>query len=159
MIARNFILKLAPTLSAYLLLVSLGLPLQRVYCACVGEQWVSLPTEVHECHHAAVAKASQHVHGDNACCHPTEEGEQSLAKSLHDCGDTDILLAQLDADFIWEQDKLTLPVAASLSTLPPFFAQGLTRRAIPKSTPIRGPTPPPLPAGRDLLVAQQTFLI
>ncbi|MEM9837493.1 MAG: hypothetical protein AAF828_13380 [Bacteroidota bacterium] len=41
---------LVPYLSAYLLLVSLGLPLHKVYCACKGESEVSLLlANEHEC--------------------------------------------------------------------------------------------------------------
>lgn len=156
---RNFIQKLAPSLSIYLLVVSLGLPLQRVYCACVGEQWVSLPTEVHECRHAPAVEMGKHQHGDMACCHPKEASEKPTAKSLHDCGDTDILLAQLDADFLWEQDEFPLLVGVLTSPTTLAFAQALVRPVVIKSAPIRGPNPPPLLAGRDLLVAQQTFLI
>ncbi|MEM9259840.1 MAG: hypothetical protein AAGA62_09355, partial [Bacteroidota bacterium] len=104
---RKFFQRLAPTLSAYLLLVSLGFPLQRVYCACVGEHWVSLPTEVHECRHAKAEK-SHHPNDKPSCCQLRKaSSDHHSAQSKHDCGDTSILLAQLDTDFIWEQDELS----------------------------------------------------
>ncbi|MEM1358139.1 MAG: hypothetical protein AAGF89_08070 [Bacteroidota bacterium] len=158
---RKFFQRLAPTLSVYFLLVSLGFPLQRVYCACVGEQWVSLPTEVHECRHAQTVDANHHhEHGKTPCCRHMDTGsDYPVAKDLHGCGDTDILLAQLDADFVWEQERLVVIAAITSTAIITSSVNNLVRQVIPKSTPIRGPTPPPLPAGRDLLVAQQTFLI
>lgn len=145
-------------MTAYLLLVSLGLPLQRVYCACVGEQWLSLTAADHECHHAS-AQEVKHEHGLMACCHLPEETEGlPTAEDLHDCGSSEVLLAQLDADFLFEQEHFVI-TPASLSGWPATatFLPRLPRFV--RSVPIRGPTPPPLLYGRDLLVAQQTFLI
>lgn len=158
MLYRPFIQRLAPLLTAYLLLVSLGLPLQRVYCACVGEQWLSLTATDHECHHPSALEV-KHEHGLMACCH-LPDGTENLptAEDLHDCGNSEVLLAQLDADFLSEQQPFDINLT-SLSDWPP-TAHTLPRLAeLIRSAPIRGPTPPPLPYGRDLLVAQQTFLI
>jgi hypothetical protein len=158
MFYRPFIQRLAPLLTAYLLLVSLGLPLQRVYCACVGEQWLSLTATDHECHHAS-AREVKHEHSQMACCR-LSEGKKDVpaAEDPHDCGNSEVLLAQLDADFLSEQQPSVINLA-SLSGWPP-LANLLPRLpALIRSAPIRGPTPPPLLYGRDLLVAQQTFLI
>lgn len=158
MLYRPFIQRLAPLLTAYLLLVSLGLPLQRVYCACVGEQWLSLTVTDHECQHAS-AQEIKHDHGPKTCCSLLRGTEDvPTVDDLHDCGDSEVLLAQLDADFLSEQEHFVVDLAAVINL--PATANLLPRLPIvTRSVLIRGPTPPPLPHGRDLLVAQQTFLI
>ncbi|MEL7161812.1 MAG: hypothetical protein AAFN92_13710 [Bacteroidota bacterium] len=155
MSVRHLSKRLVPTLTAYLLLVSIGLPLQRIYCACVGEQWISLTTVEHECHHAPEPIAQDHKTG---CCAHGHEHEQSTASDRHDCGDSEVLLAQLDADFLGEKEQLLWlePLEATLLVA---VRPWPTKPVVSKDTPIRGPDPPPLPAGRALLVAHQTFLI
>lgn len=167
---RPYIQRLTPWLTAYLLLVSVGLPLQRVYCACVGEQWLAVLPAEHQCHHGAPAVETDiHHHARKTSCHgPNNTPEKSSCQghagqgdtescASHSCGDSETLIAQLDADFPLE-DKAP---AADFGLLPPHFAPDAwpPRPVITAATPIRGPTPPPPPAGRALLVVQQTFLI
>jgi len=158
MFYRPLFQRLVPLLTAYLLLVSLGLPLQRVYCACVGEQWLSLTAADHECQHASVQEV-KHDHGQMTCCFLLKGAEDMpTAEKPHDCGDSEVLLAQLDSDFLSERNKVAFELIRMISL--PATANLLPRQPVSeRSAPIRGPTPPSLSAGRDLLVAQQTFLI
>ncbi|MTB51156.1 hypothetical protein [Lewinella sp. W8] len=160
MLYRRKIHQLVPLLTTYLLVASIGLPLQRIYCACRGEAWLSITAESHACHLDRVPKAIVQKEKKASCClaakachAPTEEAED-----VHDCGDTDIVLAQLDVDFL-VQDDIKFPGFSGTALL---VEQTEDLRGIPPvapSTPIRGPDPPPRPAGRTLLVAYQTFLI
>ncbi|MEO0731200.1 MAG: hypothetical protein AAFZ52_00080 [Bacteroidota bacterium] len=138
MLSHRLSKRLVPTLTAYLLLVSVGLPLQRIYCTCLDQQWVSLTEPEHHCEH-------KHDDTDKPAC-------QS------DCRDVEVLLAPLDADFLSEQKSFVdLHLVAVLPEVAPL--PWPTKPVLTKAVPIRGPTPPPLPSGRDLLVAHQTFLI
>ena len=155
---RPLILRLAPWLTAYLFVVSVGLPLQRVYCACAGEEWLTVLPEEHECHHEIkTAEVRQvHHHGEEGCCHEPEVSHESSCVS-HDCGNAEVILAQLDVDFTVDMEEVDLGLSA---VLPPVaFRPWAPRPVMLEDAPIRGPSPPPLPAGRDLLVAHQTFLI
>lgn len=68
-----------------------------------------------------------------------------------------MLIAQLDADFTVEASSFEFGITA---VLPPLTTIMWSTTPEPnKATPIRGPTPPPPLAGRQLLVAHQTFLI
>jgi hypothetical protein len=161
MISRRKIHQFVPLLTTYLLVASLGLPLQRIYCACLGESWLSISADGHACQLDVAPKATVKEEKKMSCCAaakachaPAEEVEDAQ----HDCGDSEIVLAQLDADFLIQDgiDYLELSGTAIL------VEQPLAFRNIPpvlQSIPIRGPDPPPLPSGRDLLVAHQTFLI
>lgn len=155
---RPFIQRLTPWLTAYLLVVSVGLPLQRVYCACVGEQWLTVLAEEHECHHEATATTTPevHHHSETKSCHGTDTAHASACLT-HDCGNAEVLLAQLDADFTFDDAKVDLGLAAVLP--PAAFAAWPPRPLVVATTPLRGPPPPDLPAGRTLLVAHQAFLI
>lgn len=77
----------------------------------------------------------------------------------HSCGDTDVIVAQFDVDFMAELStdfQVDLPVGIVPSG--PVF-NPLAAQVVAKTRPIRGPAPPDHPAGRQLLVAHQTFLI
>lgn len=165
---RPYIQRLTPWLTAYLFLVSVGLPLQRVYCACAGEEWLTVLAEEHQCHHAvAIAEADIHHHVEKKSCHgnmgvlPTDahhladvHGESCTS---HDCGDSETLLAQLNVDFTFEAETMDIGLRAVLPAAA--FAVWLPQPVVINAAPIRGPTPPPPPGGRALLVAHQTFLI
>ncbi len=162
MTLRPFIQKLAPVLTAYLLLVSVGLPLQRVYCACMGLEWLSLTTNTeHECHHPAQAVA--HEHATKTCCHaPKKDAVQPEMERRHGCGDSELLLVQLQTEFSTEQSQweLTSPKAVQfLPAAPAEIVSWSSPVARLRALPIRGPTAPPLPAGRSLLEAHQSWLI
>jgi hypothetical protein len=77
----------------------------------------------------------------------------------HGCWNKKTILAQLDVDFTHVLSEWNF-AGAALVSLPcvPYWAclPQVERVSI---MPIRGPDPPPLPAGRALLVAHQTFLI
>lgn len=156
MIFRPLIRRFSPWLTAYLLVVSVGLPLQRVYCMCMGEQWLSLTEIDHECSHDVKPQAEA-SHHKMACCVVSKGCE--YAEGNHDCGDSETIVAQLDVDFTheladWSLEGTTVMVLPSV----PFWQQlQVVERA--KIRPIRGPDPPPLPAGRAMLLAHQTFLI
>lgn len=155
---RPLILRLAPWLTAYLFVVSVGLPLQRVYCACAGEEWLTVLPEKHECHHAAkmTDAADVHHHEPKKSCHDTRTTHDTGCMS-HDCGKAEVILAQLDVDFTADMEEVDLDLSP---VLPPVaFRPWAPRPVMLEDAPIRGPSPPPLPAGRDLLVAHQTFLI
>lgn len=154
---RNFTKRLAPWLTAYLLLVSIGLPLQRVYCACVGEQWLTvLPEDRHECHHEASDQEEVHHHALNDCCVKDKTPAGDSCKS-HDCGEAEVLIAQLDVDFTAETTAFELSLTAILP--PTVTVVWVTQPESVTTMPLRGPPPPPPLAGRQLLVAHQTFLI
>ncbi len=156
MILRPLYRRFSPILTAYLLLVSVGLPLQRGYCMCIGEQWISLTDDEHDCTHGLQPEVV--FVGEQIPCCTVTNGCQ-FADSDHGCDDTETVLAQLDVDFTHELTHWSL-ANAPLIHLPaaPYWAQPGTL-ARPKTLPIRGPDPPPLPGGRALLVVQQTFLI
>lgn len=156
---RPFIQRLTPWLTAYLLVVSVGLPLQRVYCACVGEQWLTVMAEgEHECHHEATAAVTPeiHHHPEAGSCHGADSAHASACVT-HDCSNSEVLLAQLDADFTFEVEKVDLGLSAVLPSQA--FTNWPLRPVVVATMPIRGPSPPDLPSGRTLLVAHQTFLI
>lgn len=154
---RPFIQLLAPYLTAYLLLVSVGLPLQRVYCACVGEQWLTVIPEEHECHHDAVAETIHH-HAENSCCHD-ETADHETTCSTHDCGSAEVLLAQLNVDFTADLDidKISLGLEAILPAAA--FQAWPLKPVVEANAPIRGPTAPAPPSGRQLLLEKESFLI
>lgn len=154
---RPLIRRLTPWLTAYLLLVSVGLPLQRVYCACVGEQWLTvLPEGKHTCQHEEAIKTVCHEHAVSSCCQaPTPSHESSCVSN--NCGDAEVLIAQLDADFTEETSSFAVNLVA---VLPPTIAVNWFAKPEPTASALlRGPPPPPPLAGRQLLVAHQTFLI
>lgn len=154
---RNLTRRLTPWLTLYLLVVSIGLPLQRVYCACIGEAALSLPGSAHECG-AHEPQISEHDHHRMACCKVAKDCQQPETAD-HKCGSSEVIVAALDADFLFETVGNYADLAV-LGTLPEWPAyRPLTAQVVAKTRPIRGPDPPDKPAGRDLLVAHQTFLI
>ncbi|NJC25336.1 hypothetical protein [Neolewinella antarctica] len=152
---RKLSKRLTPYLTAYLLLVSIGVPLNRVYCACVGESWLSVLPEEHACHHDTAADVVYHeelaqtYHGDDAAVTDC---------TSHDCGNSQIVLPQLDVDFTTEwflsSGEADVATAVLFATL-----HAPVQAVVSGHAPIRGPTPPPAPYGRDLLARQQIFLI
>lgn len=148
---------LTPWLTLYLLVVSVGLPLQRVYCACIGESTLGLPGEAHECGAHAPQK-SEHDHHRSACCKVTRECQQADSVG-HSCGDTEVFVAQFSADYLatFSVDYLIFALQGVVPAWPDYRPDEV--QAIAKARPIRGPDPPARPAGRQLLVAYQTFLI
>jgi len=137
--------------------VSVGLPLQRVYCACVGEASLSLAGGEHECA-AHAPQISEHDHHGSACCKVTTECQMTDAED-HDCGFTDVIVAQFDADYLADASA-DLFIGQPMITAAAWPAyRPLAALAVVKTRPIRGPAPPDRPAGRQLLVAQQIFLI
>lgn len=157
MLNRKFIRRLTPWLTLYLLVASVGLPLQRVYCACIGEASLMLTGGEHECaaHHA---KTSEHSHQRMACCTMTSACQMEDVED-RSCGHTDVIVAQFDVDFMAELSTdyfVGLPVGI-MPIGPAFHPQA--SRTVAKIRPIRGPDPPDHPPGRQLLVAHQTFLI
>ncbi|TXF90694.1 hypothetical protein FUA23_04440 [Neolewinella aurantiaca] len=154
---RKFTRRLTPWLTLYLLVVSIGLPLQRVYCACIGESELSLPGRDHDCE-AHSAKITEHDHHRMACCLATKEC-QTPELSEHKCGSSEVVVAALDADFLLETvgDYSIVPSAGLMPSWPAYLP--LAAQVVAKTRPIRGPDPPDRRSGRDLLVAHQTFLI
>jgi len=77
----------------------------------------------------------------------------------HDCSSSEVIVAALDADFLL--GTVTDYAAVAASGLTPVWLDHLppAAKVLVKTCPIRGPDPPDKPAGRDLLVAHQTFLI
>lgn len=70
-----------------------------------------------------------------------------------------MIVAALDADFLLETvgNYTTVATFGVMPDWPDY--RPLTAQVVAKTCPIRGPAPPDKPAGRDLLVAYQTFLI
>ncbi|WP_020570561.1 hypothetical protein [Neolewinella persica] len=153
---RNLARRFSPWLTIYLLVVSIGLPLQRVYCLCKGEQWLSISMQDHECEHEEAPKALV-AEVKSACCLATDACQSIEDK--HGCGNEETIVAQLDVDFVhelsdWNVDGTTLvalPGAPYWQQLPEVERVSIML--------IRGPDPPPRYGGRELLVAHQTFLI
>lgn len=164
MFSRPFALLLAPWLTLYLLVVSIGLPLQRVYCACVGKSSLTLVGEAHVCERHAVVTNAPAVKAKprHACCAAraacSAKTDDGVPELKHDCGDTDVLLAALDADFTAEDHGAAIVVGEIPPTTDP-LAVWPQRPAIGRAelAPAH-PRPPPL-SGRDRLLAHQTFLI
>lgn len=153
---RKFSRRFSPWLTIYLLVVSIGLPLQRVYCLCKGEQWLSISKIDHECGHEGEPKAPV-AEVKTACC-LVMDACQSMEED-HGCGNEETIMAQFDADFTHELSEWNV-ADATLVTLPgkPYW-ESLPQVERVGIMPIRGPDPPPLLAGRALLVAHQFFLI
>lgn len=159
---HRFARRLSPFLTAYLLLVSLGLPLHKIYCACRGESEISLLAASHDCGHDAlfpesgsgtheVAKLPECSSAQKTCCSATELDD-------HDCGSDETIVAKFTAEYLIGQDKYFLAEITALPVFAVFNPEFAARPSVPRATPIRGPTPPPLPSGRAWLVAHQTFL-
>jgi len=153
---RNLARRFSPWLTIYLLVVSVGLPLQRVYCLCKGEQWLSISLSEHECEHEEVPEALV-AEVKSACCLVTDAC-QSMEKD-HGCRNEETIVAQLDVEFVHELSDWNVDFTAFVA-LPgaPYWEQ-LPEVERVSVMPIRGPDPPPLAGGRELLVAHQTFLI
>lgn len=153
-----FARRLSPILTAYLLVVSLGLPLHKVYCACKGMTDFSLFSTTHACGHDEAVLADEVAM--SSCCTDKDATACSFdSVDEHDCGDAETILAKLTTDYILsENDDQTF--AVQLLVLPPFTPvyTPLFTAIIPKVLPIRGPDPPPLPYGRELLLRQQLYL-
>jgi len=154
---RTFTRRLTPWLTLYLLVASIGIPLQRVYCACVRESSLILAGGEHECV-VYEPKPAARDHHRTACCKITSECRVAPSDD-HGCGYTDVIVAQFDENFLakvatgFQLDLANGVVPAGTSFQP------LTARVLVKECPIRGPDPPDHPTGRQLLVAHQTFLI
>lgn len=160
--------RFAPVLAFYLLVVSVGLPLQRVYCACVGEVSWQLFSQPHECKHDAVHTSEANsckLNSSSSCCAPMaelREGAKTQGDSCaeHNCGYTEVVMAQFDAEFPPLDEAATLPtIFAGIAPAQGIIALPHPSLYLLRPHPIRGPDPPPLPFGRQLLVWQQTFLI
>ncbi len=154
MLFRPLARLISPWLTVYLLVVSVGLPLQRVYCLCLGEQWLSLTDSPHSCQHE----------GEPSEQMPREAGGEKtkgcqFMTGDHGCDDAQVIVAQLDADFTHQLEDWSLANTApgTAPTLP--FWRGFAPLVSPQWLTETGPDPPPPPAGRRLLVAYQTFLI
>ncbi|MEL6358181.1 MAG: hypothetical protein AAFQ37_14760, partial [Bacteroidota bacterium] len=154
--------KLVPTLTIYLLLVSVGMPLHKVYCACQGAEFISFWKFEHECqlaHH----HSEEEEHHTTSCCAAHEESSHcadQFADEDHDCGTSEMLLFQLDLDFTQQLADVVVENHGHF-VFPTAFTALRERHLlyIPKAIPIRGPTPPPpILTGRDLLVRHQAFL-
>jgi hypothetical protein len=155
---RKFTRRLTPWLTLYLLVVSIGLPLQRVYCACIGEAALTLPGSEHECG-AHEPETRETDHHRTACCTVTKACQQTEEVADHKCGSSEVIVVALDADFLFETVG-NYTITATLGLVPAWPAyRPLTAQVVAKISPIRGPDPPDKPAGRELLVAHQTFLI
>ncbi|PHI19045.1 hypothetical protein CEQ90_14820 [Lewinellaceae bacterium SD302] len=182
---HNFARRLSPFLTVYLLLVSLGLPLHKIYCACRGESEISLFSPEHACGHDAVVLADNSegegrsapatvavldkeqepappaVTEKASCCSSKESAclQTEVSGENHSCGDNEeTILAKLTTDYlVKEQDYAQLLTATALPI--PSLQDELPALVVAeKATPIRGPTPPPLPYGRELLLRHQLFL-
>lgn len=154
---REFTRRLTPWLTLYLLVASIGLPLQRVYCACIGESELTLPGSEHDCESHA-PQITGHDHQRVACCMITKDCRNQEAVD-HNCSSSEVVLAALDADFLpgTVADYAAVPGLATLPAWPDY--RPLAVMAVAKTRPIRGPDPPVKPSGRELLVAHQTYLI
>ena len=162
---RRFARRLSPFLTIYLLMVSLGLPLHKVYCACRDVTNLSLFSGPHECgmdQEAMVAKKLAEL-GELAqfeCCRKAAlKSCQAPQNDQHNCGDEETILAKFTPDYLFGDSKAlsdltswngVLAVQAQLSNA--FVA------LIPKALPIRGPDPPPPLYGRELLLRMELFL-
>jgi len=162
MLFRQTARKLAPTLTIYLLIVSVGMPLHKVYCACRGAEFISLWELEHKCQRAITTSSEEHHHA-TACCAAKEEAHHcsdQLVDEDRDCGSSETLLFQLDTEFTqhFTEDGIDHHSPFPLPVVFPISHQGYLLY-VPKAIPIRGPTPPPpLLCGRDVLVRHQVFL-
>lgn len=167
MIFRPFARSLSPYLTVYLLLVSLGLPLHRVYCACKGESQLQWVVAEHVCGHdekkedfiESSSVEAAVLNAKTSCCKSEEKSCESPTSDPHDCGRHEVVLAKMTASFLASEMKWTGDHFGP--SLPPQFVAEST---IPSplltasSPPIRGPNESPPPYGRQLLVLQQVFL-
>ncbi len=154
---RSFIKSLTPWLTLYLLVVSLGMPLQWVSCACAGEKAVALAGSEHECDAHGLTqleKAEQKKNAPHKCCAGKEEPRQK------DCCSSEVIVAAFHANFVVEPPARFVP-PVTVPALPVRLTAFLLPPTRPDAThrPVRGPTPPDPPGGRRLLIAHQTFLI
>lgn len=169
---RRFARRLSPFLTIYLLIVSLGLPLHKVYCACLDVTDFSLFAGDHQCKLNEEAILAEEIAklGELAkfeCCRKKaiesckariENGEKVIDQD-HDCGNEETVLAKLTADYPIQKiaDVSQLVHWPTIVPESPALDQAFVAM-VPKALPIRGPDPPPLPYGRTLLVRQQLFL-
>jgi hypothetical protein len=169
---------MAPFLAVHLLLVSVGIPLQRVYCACVGQESVQFPdlfagssTDQHaacqlESTHkdtksglSCCQQAAQEITPKGGCGGPQAK-EDGLA-SPKKCLTSDLFFVQFGARFLVpDQEPWSDQVAVSFSPalasvyaapLPCFFTAGIRGAA-------RAPNPPPGLQGADIRILYQSFL-
>ncbi len=86
--------------------------------------------------------------------------EEGHSCTNQNCGYTEVVMAQFDADFTFLGEAVSLPTfPPSLLPTPSFFTLHHPSQDLLRPHPIRGPDPPPAPSGRQLLVLQQRFLI
>ena len=155
MLPRPLLRRFSPLLTAYLLVATVGLPLQRVYCSCVEETWVTLASEAHECR----ARERATVPVQHACCQRSCTS-QPEADRPHDCGDSSVVLAGIDGDLQVTQTVSFPDSPVDILARPPVRGEwrgaGVIREVRTASPTWRGP--PPL-GGRGLLVRYGRFLI
>lgn len=170
---------LSPILAVYLLLVTVGVPLEQVYCACVGQVQLSIAG-------LSAVVADPCVHGADdpaplfACCAQRMEartgaadealgachfGEATSLDNAHaaasNCMTTEVVYAHFDADFVvmdmTDDADGDLPIVIPSGITPAFSLPALA--ALAQAHPVRPPSSSPSPpSGWELRVLHQSFL-
>ncbi len=162
-------------LAVYLLLVTVGLPLEQVYCACVGQvrvQVLGMATELDSCAHgtqdaeplfACCAKMLAEREAANAAatvsCHFGEVPLTGNAQANSvNCMTLEVVYVHFNADFVvmnaFTDEGASLPSPAVLvSTL--FLSDAA---AVAATHPICDPPPPVRASGWEIRIFHQSFL-
>ncbi|MEZ4983879.1 MAG: hypothetical protein R2795_02380 [Saprospiraceae bacterium] len=172
---RRFNILLSPLLAAYLMVVSIGIPLEKVYCACMGIERIVLfgQEATGGCHYqpspdtdkACCSNPSDTcpVQQSSVCCQPSSLAAGTACHTEAgldgNCMESEPILLQFHASFL-PADPLLLaivwPCSAAVLTEPyDWFTNTLPSRA---PLPMYRPDPPLGNNGRFMRVLYQSFL-
>jgi len=175
---------MAPFLAVYLFLVSVGIPLQRVYCACVGQESVHFPDlfagsrtdQYAACQLQPTRTVAQ---AGSACCPPTAQKRASVAEccgghadadanaeekegaSPAKCLTSDLFFVQFGACFLVPDqeplpDQVTGAFSPALASVYAAPLPGFSTATIRWTA--RVPDPPPGLKGADIRILYHSFL-
>lgn len=166
---------MSPLLAVYLLLVTVGLPLEQVYCACVGQvrvQVLGMAAELDSCAHgthdaeplfACCAKMLAERAAADADVMSCHFGEAILLDNTQadsaNCMTSEVVYAHFDADFVTADaimDDGTSLQSAGVLVSTPIFSDAA---AVAATYPVCDPSPPPVRAsGWEMRIFHQSFL-
>lgn len=170
---------LSPILAVYLLLVTVGVPLEQVYCACVGQVQLSIaglsavvadpcvhgaddPAPLFACCAQRMAARTGAADEAPGACH---FGDATRLDNAHptagNCMTTEVVYAHFDADFVvmdmTDDADGDLPIVIPSGITPAFSLPALA--ALAQAHPVRPPSSSPSPpSGWELRVLHQSFL-